>query len=195
MSNVENYLVSGSPFLPPFEQNLLTGIISDMDTDSTYYPGEAVAKYVSTFGLRHARKLSELFRDVKSRFNLEIRTATDINLYASGFYRPMSLLFNSYYSVTSGKDAVTKKLLEIMATSSNPADEQFSLTNLQDGEKWLLQNMRTGEILVKEIVQREMLVSNNLFYQIGLGASKATFNLYIQKVLNHYGSSIIAHGH
>lgn len=187
------FLFNGSPFMPNIDDRIVESIIDAINVDQSYYPGEAVAQHVSLFSTMHVKKVADELSAINYIFGINA-DIEDVKTYAHGLYRPMRVLATSYFSITSGRDKVIEKLMEMGYSDGSIGEENFVMGNLSRGEKWLTQNLRSGEVVVSEIVKQEKWSSDSLYYKIGLEASRRTFHNYLDRVLKHFGNSIINHG-
>ena len=193
-TDLDPYLKPNSPFIVPFNEDISNSIINDLRNDPSYYPGEAIAKYLAIEGVKHSRENLKTAIGEIDKLLIKFQYPFDANSYGSGFYRSFRLLTTSYLSLTIGREQTTNMILKNMK-SNMASDEYFVISNLSDGEKWLSQNLRTGEYVIIGIILRELKVSNDLMYKIGLRASFVCFKEYLDMVADHFGYSIWEHGY
>jgi hypothetical protein len=195
MFSVDKYLIPGGPFLPAYEGKTLNAMINDMTLDDSYFPGEIASTYVLDMALTQSSIIVQASRDIYKDFGLAMKYPLDVDMYLSGFYRPIKLLNSAYYSLTSGREAAITRLQKSIAISKSQADDKFVLGNLEVAETWLKVKMLSGEVVINEIVSRESKMASNLYYNLGLVAAKKTYFQYLQKIYEHFGADIAKHGH
>jgi hypothetical protein len=195
MISVDKYLIPGGPFLPAYDAKILNGMINDMTIDTSYYPGEVAAMVVVDMAAAQSNILVQASRDIYNDFGLAMKYPLDVDMYISGFYRPIKLLCSAYTSLTTGREAAVSRLQKSMAVSKSQADDKFVLNNLENAETWLKVKMLSGEVVINEIVARETKMSSNLYYNLGIIAARKTYFQYLQKVYEFFGNDIVKHGH
>ncbi len=167
MSEIERFLHGRDPFLPSVDLKLLNLIIRDLLLEQGYYEGEAIAKgLLLTGALSVIEPFTRKHGDGQSMVE-------NFAHYASGFNRPLRLLQLSYAGLAEGLHA-TRTLLSKFSADEESSFVQDNLVSAVDS----LRNDHSGVDLVNQVVQKELLRSNDIYFQVGLEAARRTFMSY-----------------